>query len=257
MILVTAGDSWTQGDSPAQTINWEATKSLDWYDVPENFSDPYNPCDNRIRYKFYDSEIWPKVLGRNFNVETWNVGRLGSDNYNIVRRTINTVEELLTKGKKDIKVVVGWSSMLRIPIFAYKDNRKELLFLEQVRPMDDNKVMQAVYKNPEIYEDAYALCILTLQNYLDSKDIDYRFFQAFDPFKNFYSNTYSNLIKIDKWIDKDPTVDHFKQFIFNKFNIDRDMWGNEGRYFRIGHPTDISHIEWGNHLYNKLKDDWS
>ena len=29
MILLTNGDSWTQGDSPAQTINWEATKTLD------------------------------------------------------------------------------------------------------------------------------------------------------------------------------------------------------------------------------------
>ena len=31
MILLTNGDSWTQGDSPAQTPNWEATKTLDWY----------------------------------------------------------------------------------------------------------------------------------------------------------------------------------------------------------------------------------
>jgi len=29
MILLTTGDSWTQGDSPAQNINWEATKNID------------------------------------------------------------------------------------------------------------------------------------------------------------------------------------------------------------------------------------
>ena len=33
MILLTNGDSWTQGDSPAQTLNWEAKKTLDWYDI--------------------------------------------------------------------------------------------------------------------------------------------------------------------------------------------------------------------------------
>lgn len=257
MILVTSGDSWTQGDSPAQNINWEATKTLDWYDVPENFSDPYNPCDNRIRYKFYDSDIWPKIVGKKFDCETWNCGRLGSDNYNITRRTINTVENLLKQGKEDIKVIVGWSSMLRIPIFAYKDTKTDLLYLEQVRPLDDNKVMQAVYRNPEIYEDAYALCILTLQNYLESKNIDYRFFQAFDPFKNFFSNRYSNLIKVEKWLNNDPTIDHFKQFIMSKHNINPEQWGEEGTYFITGHPTDIAHIEWGEHVYNLLKDDWS
>ena len=37
MILLTNGDSWTQGDSPAQTPNWESKKSLDWYDIIPNF----------------------------------------------------------------------------------------------------------------------------------------------------------------------------------------------------------------------------
>ena len=37
MILLTNGASWTQGDSPAQTINWEATKTLDLYDIIPEF----------------------------------------------------------------------------------------------------------------------------------------------------------------------------------------------------------------------------
>ena len=28
MILLTNGDSWTQGDSPAQTLNWKAKKNF-------------------------------------------------------------------------------------------------------------------------------------------------------------------------------------------------------------------------------------
>ena len=54
MILLTNGDSWTQGDSPAQTPNWKATKTLDWYDIIPNFGNNFNVCDNTILYKFYD-----------------------------------------------------------------------------------------------------------------------------------------------------------------------------------------------------------
>ena len=48
MILLTNGDSWTQGDSPSQTINWNATKSLDWYDIIPHFGDESNLCNKTI-----------------------------------------------------------------------------------------------------------------------------------------------------------------------------------------------------------------
>ena len=45
MILLTNGDSWTQGDSPAQDVNWEAKKSLDWYDIIPHFGSSANPTE--------------------------------------------------------------------------------------------------------------------------------------------------------------------------------------------------------------------
>mgnify|MGYP001485145744 CR=1 FL=1 len=63
MILLTNGDSWTQGDSPSQTLNWNATKTLDWYDIVPHFGNALMSPDNRIfksekntriSYKFYD-----------------------------------------------------------------------------------------------------------------------------------------------------------------------------------------------------------
>ena len=94
MILLTNGDSWTQGDSPAQTPNWEATKTLDWYDIIPNFGDE-TECSQRILYKFYDSPVWPKVLGEKLGVETWNAGRLGTSNQTIFRTTINSINYLI------------------------------------------------------------------------------------------------------------------------------------------------------------------
>ena len=58
MILLCNGDSWTQGDSPAQDLNWEAKPNLDWYNIMPNFGEPTIPCDDRITYKFYDSDVW-------------------------------------------------------------------------------------------------------------------------------------------------------------------------------------------------------
>ncbi len=53
MILLTNGDSWTQGDAPAQDINWEAKPNLDWYNIIPDFGEPSSPTDDRITYKFY------------------------------------------------------------------------------------------------------------------------------------------------------------------------------------------------------------
>ena len=116
MILFTNGDSWTQGDSPAQDINWNATKTEDWYDIVPYFGQIYkyytnnklkNETDTRILYKFYDSDVWPKVLGKKLGVETWNAGRLGDSNSDIYSSTIQSIEYLKKQGKKDIFAIIG------------------------------------------------------------------------------------------------------------------------------------------------------
>ena len=88
-VLLTNGDSWTQGDSPAQIKYSETTKSLDWYDIIPNFGYPAGRHSKKVVYKFYGSEVWPKVLGRKLGIETWNAGRLGDDNKGIACRTIS------------------------------------------------------------------------------------------------------------------------------------------------------------------------
>jgi len=113
MILLCNGDSWTQGDSPAQDINWKAKPNLDWYNIIPDFGEHCNFHPDRVLYKFYDSDIWPKVLGKKLGVETWNSGRLGASNDKIIRTTINSIEYLESLGKTDIFVVIGLTSINR------------------------------------------------------------------------------------------------------------------------------------------------
>ena len=250
MILLTNGDSWTQGDSPAQKLNWEATKSLDWYDIPKDFGN-YQRTDNRTLYKFYDSEVWPKVLGRNLNLKTYNAGRLGDDNSGIARRTINILEKFKSNlPSNDISnffVVIGWTSCLREDIFEKDENGK--VFLSQARPAN---YYEETLPTPVMYEDKLALNIYLLQSYLENNNIKFLFFNAFDKFNLDISN-FKSLVKKEYWINNDPTSAHFNDFIFKKFNI--DSW-KESKYIVTGHPTDISHIEWGKFLTGYIKENY-
>lgn len=248
MILLCNGDSWTQGDNPAQTLNWEADKTEDWYDIVPNFGAVGLKHPKRLIYKFYDSPVWPKILGKKLNVETWNAGRTGSDNRSIVKRTIQSVEWLIQLGKKDIFVVIGWSSPGRIPMFFKKTNGK--LYLEQVRPYQLMDLTRETFEHILEIEVEHYLNILTLQQYLNSKKLNYLFFNAFDCIKNPTENFYSPLIDKTKWVNCSFTHNHFLDYIVQKYNT--KGW-DDSEYFLTSHPKDISHIEWGKFLFNYIK----
>jgi len=248
MILLTNGDSWTQGDSPAQTINWEAEKTLDWYDIIPNFGDPSVKTKKDKWYKFYDSSVWPKVLGEKLGVETWNCGKLGVSNDRIFRTTINSIAYLESLGKKDLVVVIGLTSTLRYETWnEYNPNMWE-----------DNRVTAEDFLTRDIrgykWSDSLVyktiINIVNLQNFCKVKNIPYLIFSAFDDtdedlktselykyidLKNIYNNNFKG---------------HFKEYIEDKFNT---TWRKKP-YFRTSHPTDISHIEWGNQLYKYMVD---
>ena len=132
MILLTNGDSWTQGDSSPQIPNWEATKTLDWYDIIPNFGDTTINKKQSILYKFYDSPLWPKVLGEKLGFETWNAGRLGTSNDNIFRTTINSINYLEPLGKKDIFVVIAFTSLIRYEIFQPNEEKKSIYECQRI-----------------------------------------------------------------------------------------------------------------------------
>ena len=172
MILFTNGDSWTQGDSPAQDINWEAKKTLDWYDIVPFFGDLYTHIDKnrnvdpvdktRVLYKFYDSPVWPKELGKRLGVETWNAGRLGDSNYDIKSTTIQSIEWLKKQGKKDIFAIIGWTSQIRIPVYCVDGEGQTKI--GQQRP-DKYEAANEIYKRMNFIQNEFLLHILQLQNY--------------------------------------------------------------------------------------------
>ena len=245
-ILLCNGDSWTQGDSPAQTLNWKATKTLDWYSIVPGFGQNI-PHNEKVLYKFYDSPVWPKGLGEKLGFETWNAGRLGTSNDNIFRTTINSISYLESLGKKNIFVVVGLTSILRYETW----NVDEKNMWECVKIAPDEFLSEDhhgnTYSDNLIYKTI--INIINFQNFCKNKNIPYLIFSAFDDMdedlktsalfkyidlKNIYNNNFKG---------------HFKEYIENKFNT---TWEKEP-YFRTGHSTDISHIEWGKELYRYIR----
>jgi hypothetical protein len=244
MILLCNGDSWTQGDSPAQTFNWEAKPNLDWYNIMPNFGEPTIPCDDRITYKFYDSDVWPKVLGEKLGVETWNCGRLGSSNDKIVRTTINSIEYLESLGKSDIFVVIGLTSINRYSNIITKNFK---YYYEEER-QHSNRVDNILVKKDLVN-------LINIQNYLSMKGYDYLIFNTFDggmetDFKKY--KLYDN-IDLNHIYNKDFKP-HFLSYIEKTFNTE---WGDESDYFKKSHPTDKSHIEWGNELHKYIKENYN
>lgn len=253
MILLTNGDSWTQGDSPAQDINWDAKQNLDWYDIIPNFGNNTNPCDNRILYKFYDSDVWPKVLGKKLGVETWNAGRLGDSNDRIFRTTISSIEYLESLGKKDFFVVIGLTSMFRYETWndvGIKENEKKL----------KGKWINARISPKEYLDFAkeslvHRLClnIINLQNFLKVRNIPYLIFNCFDDFdEDIREDSFFKYIDLDYIYNKD-FKSHFRLGVENEFNTD---WSNTDDYFRTNHPTDKSHIWWGLKLTKYIRENY-
>tara|TARA_Y100001963_G_scaffold132481_1_gene191018 strand:- start:1617 stop:2369 length:753 start_codon:yes stop_codon:yes gene_type:complete len=248
MILLCNGDSWTQGDAPAQDINWEAKPNLDWYNIIPDFGDPTQPCDDRITYKFYDSDVWPKVLGKELGVETWNCGRLGVSNDRIFRSTINSVEYLESLGKKDLFVVIGLTSLTRFSNLEKQNDR--LVYNDVHLPHDFRKYMT----NLDVVYHKHLVNIINLQNYLKMKNIPYLIFNAFDKEmeRDLKKIKLYDSIDLNNIYNKDFKP-HFRNFIDNKFNTN---WGIKGKHYQTIHPTDFSHIEWGNELYKYIKENY-
>ena len=249
MILLCNGDSWTQGDSPAQKYDWESRPNLDWYNIIPDFGEPTCPTDDKLTYKFYDSDVWPKVLGKKLGLETWNCGRNGASNDRIFRSTINSVEYLESLGKKDLFVVIGLTSLTR---FSNLEKQNDRLVYNDVHFWHD--LMKNI-TNLDVVYHKHLVNIINLQNYLKMKNIPYLIFNAFD--KEMESDLtkhklYDN-IDLNNIYNKDFKP-HFLDYIEKKFNTN---WGNDDDYFIKSHPTDKSHIEWANNLHKYIKENYN
>jgi hypothetical protein len=245
MVLLTIGDSWTQGDSPSQQINWEAKQNLDWYHIPPSFSLRYAPpVSDKILNKFYDSEVWPKTLGRNLGMQTYNAGRLGISNKTMVKQTINSIKYLTDEigyNHKDIFVVIGLSSKYRSSKIEYFKDKKKY----QVSDFKANTLFKEDFLNlsENYFKDEFCLQIYILQNWLNNLKIKHLFFNAFED-QNDVKNSSFYDINLDNWFNNSLDA-HFRICVENNF---KEKWSSNGDYFVSGHPTDISHEYWGNHL---------
>ena len=263
MVLLTNGDSWTRGDYPAQSITSKTTKSLDWYDIPNlTLTDMRREHSHKTRYEFYDSDVWPKVLGRKLKMETLNAGFGGSCNRSISERTINLVSDLINKGETDIFCVIGWSSSQRVSIFEVKENPKieggsERICKVQYRPHSWNitkPISKVFYDNTNLYQIEHLHSIINLQNFLKVNNINYLMYNAFDKFELEASTNLSKLVDLNHWVDGNMVNAHFKEYIISTNPIKN--WGTDktpSEWFISQHPTDKSHTEWGEYLHKYIK----
>ena len=252
MTLLCIGDSWTQGDSPSQELNWEAEPNIPWYNIIPDFGDRNYPADNRILYKFYDSEVWPKTVGRGLGLTTYNAGRLGADNRKIIRSGMNSIEYLRSNGVDDIFLIAGFTSFTRVPIYKVKQEKGILNHL-QIRP--SMEYFQEYFSNLDVLTDDYLVEVIALQNFCEINNVQYLFFNAFDTVDNIEKSPLYKYLNLNAWVNNDPVKFTFKDYIIDKFrgDIGSKEWDDKSKYFVTNHPTDFSHKHWGDFLINYIK----
>ena len=255
MILLCNGDSWTQGDAPAQNINWSAKKTLDWYDIIPNFGSTTNKTTHELEYKFYNSDVWPKILGKKLGCETWNAGRLGASNDWITHTTINSLEYLRKQGKTDVFVVVGWSSFMR---WNRKYFHREKNFKHSADKVPIiNGSLEELEENSDLLTYNSVESILLLQDFLKARKIPYLFFNAFDNknYEDIQSCSLNDFIDYD-YIYKGSFEYTFKDYI-QTFNDSKQWHSVNNEYFVTAHPKDKSHILWGKELHRYIKENYN
>lgn len=254
MILLTVGDSWTQGDSPAQDINWEAKQNIEWYHIPPHFGLSYVDEKNfseSILNKFYDSDVWPKVLGRNLGLETYNAGRLGLNNKDIVKSTIKSIKYIVDNHNIEpnkIFVVIGFTSKYRDHLIKFDDNKKKYT----IDRFNYGSLKKDMFKqfSFNFFKDEFCLQIYSLQKWLEELGIKFIFFNAFEDQNDVKESSFFNL-NLKYWYNN-SLDSHFKVYIEKKYKTDWSGKKND-TYFKINHPTDLSHVDWGNNLAEYIK----
>lgn len=175
-IIVCDGDSWTSGDILDPKLE----------EVGETF---INHIDND-EYRL--PKVWPHKLGELTDIEVKNIAVAGSSNDSIVRRIIpQTLKLLETHKPEDIFVIIGWSSPERKDFFldahrSYISPRWETLYPAELKQEQVNDDIQKFYNtylkyfwNIEDFANRYLQQVLLIHNFLKSKGISHKFFNAF------------------------------------------------------------------------------
>jgi len=264
-ILLTEGDSWTSGDI-----------------IDPSLENELNGHVNSIKNdNFRLPKVWPSKLGKHLGLKVINQAIAGSSNDGIVRRTVNSVIGLLKEhDPEDILVVIGFSSPERKDFFYSKGNEANW---DTLYPLDTFKNSEDREKFKKHYVDCYwnefeyltrfMNSVIYLNYFLQSKNIDYLFFNAFyqdekgvfyskslfniiENFKNKHSDSYLqhigilNLFEEIKYIQDNHFINtSFKSYIDNQPDVKTIP---NKTYYTNYHPSETSHTVWAKFLANYI-----
>ena len=172
---------------------------------------------------------WPVPLSEKMNITLENHGVGGESNQHMYHRMVETNID------KDALVIVGLTEMTRVALHSKVVNVVEL---------DINRAM-----------NSYMSTILSIRNFLESENIEYRIFSALNPTPRFLEQ-----MEHAKTFFESRYYDTFNNFLglpfFPKAGGETLQNFCEQRKMSISnedfHPTDECHKLWANWLYEKI-----
>lgn len=255
-ILLAEGDSWTSGD----IIDPDLVDKLNGnVNAPEN---------DHWRLP----KVWPSKLAKHLGIEVINNAHAGSSNDGIARRTVNKVLELLKEHKpEDILVVIGFSSPERKDFFYSRGSEASW---DTVYPLDNffsspdreqfKKNYVNLYWNEFEYYTRYLNTVLYLHSFLQTKNINHLFFNAFYQEDNGKLNTksFSKMLKrfqekhSEGFLNKVGISNLFKEYSIIEHNCFvntsfKTLLDNQKGNLLDGlHPSEEGHNIWAKFLFN-------
>ena len=259
-LLLAEGDSWTAGDI-----------------IDPNLQDKLNGNVNAPENDHWRlPKVWPSKLGKHINTEVINAAHAGSSNDGIARRTVNKVLELLKDNKpEDILVVIGFSSPERKDFFYARDNEASW---DTIYPLDNfvnspdrenfKKNYVNLYWNEFEYFTRYLNTVIYLHSFLQTKNIDHLFFNAFYQENNGKLNSRSFKKMLKRFQEKHSEVFLNKigiSNLFKEYSIIEDccfvntsfksyLDNQEGSYLDGLHPSEEGHSIWAKFLANFISE---
>tara|TARA_R100000030_G_scaffold8859_1_gene6104 strand:+ start:3589 stop:4263 length:675 start_codon:yes stop_codon:yes gene_type:complete len=200
------------------------------------------------------NEAFPFLLQKKFNCQLIDDSQCGSNNQRILRTTLQQ------NFKKDIFVIIGWSSIYR---YEYYENG-----WNNVAPHHGEKFKVIKYFKEEWFIVNFLNQVLALQNHLKYHNIPFFFFLSFAGAPVFGVKDYGYDERNATFPNKPIVdwVDYYGEFfdlvdretfpsLFNNDLVFRDYCFNHGEGMSHdinGHPTKESHKLWADYLYKNI-----
>ncbi len=223
-----------------------------------------NPGLSDVVCERWSEYAWPKFLAERLNAACVNDAIGGGSNARIVRTTIDYVARCTEEERKDLLVIIGWTTIDRdekyltgfesYPDGWYRFNAAQQYVDYVIPPSSDRRVLEIEKYHKEhvrFYEprgaaELFLHQVLSLRGFLESVGVKHLFFSSLPNIEWMSRTVREELNHLLKLLDVPQIID------LNSNIYDWIVANNLTPFSSCEHPLLPAHKGWAEHLHNEL-----